>query len=101
MLAEPYLVGGRDRFDTALMQAVPGLVAKEGAEALVCVVRARHGLGVALKVADAGFRAAGPAMVDVLRQVDVIDAAQRRRSRRALAPGPRRRRGGRRDRVPS
>ncbi len=82
MLAEPYLVGGRDRFDTALMQAVPGLVAKEGAEALVCVSVPDMGIGVALKVADAGFRAAGPAMVDVLGQVDVIDAAQRR----TLAP---------------
>ena len=82
MLAEPYLVGGRDRFDTALMQAVPGLVAKEGAEALVCVSVPDMGIGVALKVADAGFRAAGPAMVDVLGQVGVIDAAQRR----TLAP---------------
>ena len=40
------------------------------------------GIGVALKVADAGFRAAGPAMVEVLTQIDVIDAAQRR----TLAP---------------
>lgn len=77
MLAEPYLVGGRNRFDTALMQAVPGVVAKEGAEALLCVSVPDMGVGVALKVADAGFRAAGPAMVEVLNQIDVLDAAQR------------------------
>ncbi|HET6712688.1 MAG TPA: asparaginase [Actinomycetota bacterium] len=82
MLAEPYLVGGRNRFDTALMQAVPGVIAKEGAEALLCVSVPDLGIGVALKVADAGFRAAGPAMVEVLTQIDVIDAAQRRK----LAP---------------
>jgi L-asparaginase II len=82
MLAEPYLVGGRKRFDTGLMQAVPGMVAKEGAEALVCVSVPEMGIGVALKVADAGYRAAGPAMVEVLDQLDAIDADDRR----ALAP---------------
>jgi L-asparaginase II len=82
MLAEPYLVGGRNRFDTALMQAVPGLVAKEGAEALLCASVPSMGLGVALKVSDAGFRAAGPAMVDVLTQLEALESAERR----ALAP---------------
>jgi L-asparaginase II len=78
MLAEPYLVGGRDRLDTALMQAVPGLLAKEGAEGLVCVSVPAMGLGVAIKVADAGARARGPATIEVLTQLDVLDAAQRR-----------------------
>lgn len=78
MLAEPYLVGGRNRFDTTLMQTVPGLVAKEGAEALVCVSLPERAIGVALKVADAGFRAAGPAMVEVLTQLDALDAEQRK-----------------------
>ena len=36
MLAEPYLVGGRDRDDTAVMQATGDVVVKEGAEALDC-----------------------------------------------------------------
>ena len=40
------------------MQAVPGVLAKEGAEALLCVSLPDMGLGVALKVADAGYRAA-------------------------------------------
>jgi len=78
MLAEPYLVGGRHRFDTTLMQTVPGVVAKEGAEALVCVSLPEMGVGVALKVADAGYRAAGPAMIEVLTQLDALDAGQRK-----------------------
>ena len=86
MLAEPYLVGGRSRFDTTLMQAVPGVVAKEGAEALVCVSLPERGVGVALKVADAGFRAAGPAMVDVLTQLDALDAGQRTALRDVASP---------------
>ena len=78
MLAEPYLIGGRHRVDTTLMQAVPGLVAKGGAEALLCVSLPAMGYGVALKVADAGFRAGGPAMVEVLTQLDALDASERR-----------------------
>lgn len=78
MLAEPYLVGGRNRFDSSLMGNVPGIVAKEGAEALVCVSLPEIGVGVALKVADAGYRAAGPAMIEVLAQLDALDASQRK-----------------------
>jgi L-asparaginase II len=89
MLAEPYLVGGRRRFDTTVMQAVPGLVAKEGAEALLCVSVPDRGIGIALKVADAGFRAAGPAMVEVLTQLDVLDAGQRRSLASAARPAVR------------
>lgn len=77
MLAEPYLVGGRNRIDTTLMQAAPGLVVKEGAEALVCASIPGSGLGVALKVADGGFRAAGSAMVAVLTQLDALGADER------------------------
>ena len=81
MVAEPYIVAGRDRFETALMQAAPGVLAKDGAEALFCVTLPHMGLGVALKVSDAGFRAGAPAMVETLRQLDALDAA----SREALA----------------
>ncbi len=86
MLAEPHLVGGRHRFDTTLMQAAPGIVAKEGAEALVCVCVPEMGVGVALKVADGGERAAGPAMVEVLTQLDALDSDQRKALREVANP---------------
>jgi L-asparaginase II len=76
MLAEPYLVGGRDRDDTALMQATGDVMAKEGAEALDCAVALSSGLGVAVKIADGGYRAAGPALLHALAQVDALDARQ-------------------------
>ena len=67
MLAEPYLVGGRDRDDTAIMQVTGDVVAKEGAEALNCAALLSSGLGVAVKVADGGSRAAGPALMHALQ----------------------------------
>ena len=72
MRAHPYLVGGRDRADTAVMLAVPGVVMKEGAEALVCAAIPGAGLGIALKVADGGWRAAGPAMIAVLHRLGLL-----------------------------
>jgi L-asparaginase II len=82
MRARPYLIGGRNRDDTAVMAATDALVMKEGAEALDCVVALDAGIGVAVKVADGGYRAAGPAMIAVLRRLGVLSAAERR----ALAP---------------
>jgi L-asparaginase II len=76
MLAEPYLVGGRGRDDTALMQATGDVVAKEGAEGLDCAVSLSSGLGVAVKIADGGHRAAGPALLHALAQVDALDGRQ-------------------------
>ena len=76
MLTEPYLVGGRDRDDTALMQATGDVMAKEGAEALDCAVSLSSGLGVAVKIADGGSRAAGPALLHTLAQLDVLDDRQ-------------------------
>jgi len=78
MRAEPYLVGGRDRVDTAVMQAAPRIVMKEGAEALDCAVMIERGIGVAVKIADGGYRAAGPTMIHVLERFGAIDAAARR-----------------------
>jgi L-asparaginase II len=76
MLAEPYLVGGRDRDDTEIMRITADVVAKEGAEALDCAGILSSGLGVAVKVADGGFRAAGPAMIEVLATLGAVGDAE-------------------------
>lgn len=78
MQAEPYLVGGRRRDDTAVMTHVPGVVMKEGAEALDCAVALGEGIGIAVKVADGGYRAAGPATIAVLDQLGLIPSPARR-----------------------
>jgi L-asparaginase II len=57
MTAHPQLIGGPGAVDTLVMQALPGSVAKRGAEGVLCVGLA-DGAGVALKVDDGANRAA-------------------------------------------
>jgi L-asparaginase II len=75
MTADPYMVGGRDRVDTALMKARPNLVAKEGAEGLLCVGVLDRKIGVAARVRDGNWRAAGPAMIRALELLEVLEGA--------------------------
>jgi L-asparaginase II len=78
MRARPELVGGVTRDDTLVTTHVPGVVMKEGAEALDCAVHLPSGTGIAVKVADGGYRAAGPAIVAVLDQLGLVPASARR-----------------------
>jgi L-asparaginase II len=86
MRANPYLVAGRKREDTAIMQSVPALVVKTGAEALLCAADVEAGLGVAVKVADGGDRAAPPALLRVLDLLGLVSAAQLRALDRYARP---------------
>jgi len=61
MRARPDLVGGEGGTDTELMLALPGWIAKGGAEGLMCAGSA-DGLGLAVKVADGNSRALRPAL---------------------------------------
>ncbi len=94
MRAEPYLVGGNARLDTDLMEVAPDVVAKEGAEALTCAGVTSSGLGVAVKIADGGWRATAPALIHALWQVDAL--TDREVSRLAIHAAPPVRGGGRR-----
>jgi L-asparaginase len=62
MTSHPQLIGGPGAVDTLVMRALPGSVAKRGAEGVLCV-GLPDGAGVALKVDDganrAGYSAAG------------------------------------------
>jgi L-asparaginase II len=66
MRAHPQLVGGDPSLDTRLMRALPGWVAKGGAEGLLCA-RAADGTGIALKAEDGAQRALGPALAAFAR----------------------------------
>ena len=72
MRRKPYLVAGRNRVDTALMENLPGLVVKSGAEGLICAAIPEHGLGVAVRIDDGASRAAGPALVRTLRFLEIV-----------------------------
>ena len=73
MRAEPYLVAGRNRVDTALMEVTPDLVVKAGAEGLLCAASLSRGIGVAVKVADGGARADAPALIHALLELGLLD----------------------------
>jgi L-asparaginase II len=69
MRAHPDLIRGPVATDTRLMKALPGWIAKGGAEGLLCA--AGHGVGVALKAEDGNGRALGPAAAEFFRQLDL------------------------------
>lgn len=64
----PQWVGGTGRDVTSLISGVPGLIAKDGAEA-VYVAALADGHAVALKIADGGQRARPVVMAAVLRRL--------------------------------
>ncbi len=73
MTAYPEMVAGEGRLCTDLMRRTAGrLFAKLGAEGVYCVGVPGAELGVALKVEDGAARAIAPAMLFVLRQLDLI-----------------------------
>jgi L-asparaginase II len=74
MCQHPDLVAGTGREDTQLMRAVPGLVAKGGAEG-VHVAAHPDGRAVAVKVADGSERARVPVLLAAMRSLgfDVDD----------------------------
>jgi L-asparaginase II len=70
MRAHPELVAGTGADDTVLMRAVPGLLAKGGAEGVVVV--AVPGVGaVAIKIEDGAMRARTPVLLSALRRLGV------------------------------
>lgn len=70
MTAHPEFVGGTGRDVTRLMRALPGSVAKDGAEG-VLVMALPDGSCVALKIADGSVRARPVAMIAALRHLGV------------------------------
>ncbi len=80
MLDFPEMVAGEGRIDTDVMRAVPGrLVSKGGAEGyhgMGLIRPAGSAWGIAIKIADGdGKRGGHPAIIEVLRQLDVLDDA--------------------------
>ncbi|MFC8041493.1 asparaginase [Paenarthrobacter sp. NPDC057355] len=66
----PEMVAGEGRDVTALMRAVPGLLAKDGFEGLQ-LVGLPDGTGLAVKISDGGDRARMPVTLEVLRRLGV------------------------------
>ena len=66
----PFMVGGTDRFDTQVMQALgERLCCKVGAEGVYCASLPELGLGLALKIEDGASRAAEALMAEIALQL--------------------------------
>jgi L-asparaginase II len=74
--AHPFMVAGSGRFDTQIMQRIPRLFIKVGAEGVYCGCIPHAGLGFALKCDDGASRAAETAIAGVLLRLDVWTAPE-------------------------
>jgi len=73
----PFMIAGTNRFDTIIMQKVPRLFIKVGAEGVYCGCIPHAGIGFALKCDDGATRAAEAAISAVLLNLDVWTAEER------------------------
>jgi L-asparaginase II len=73
MRAHPELISGTDAdgVDTHLMRAIPGLIAKSGAEGVIAVAGPELG-AVALKIDDGALRARMPLLAAALRRIGCV-----------------------------
>src|SRR2546423_2607490 len=73
MSKHPFLVGGTDRFDSALISEAKGqVVSKVGAEGVHCALLPDRGIGIAIKVEDGAQRAQVPALLRLLQELDAL-----------------------------
>jgi L-asparaginase II len=73
MQTRPFLVGGSDRFDSAIIEATEGrVIAKIGAEGVHSVAIIDEGIGIAVKVEDGAQRAQFPAVISVLQHFGAL-----------------------------
>lgn len=68
--ANPFMVAGTGKFDTRIMQAVPRLFIKVGAEGVYCGAIPHASMGFALKIDDGASRGAEVAVAHLLSELD-------------------------------
>lgn len=73
MAAEPFMVAGTGRLNTELMTATNGrILAKDGAEGVLCMAVRDSGLGIAFKIQDGSFRSHQQIALSILRQIGAL-----------------------------
>lgn len=83
----PEWVGGTDRAVTAVHRAVPGLIVKDGAEA-VAAAALPDGRAVVVKIADGGDRAVLPVLIAALRRLGLDGTGTDEAALAALSTSP-------------
>ncbi|MEN8144297.1 MAG: asparaginase [Gemmatimonadota bacterium] len=73
MAENPLFTSSEGRVPLTIMRATRGrLLAKEGAEGVLCVAARDDSWGMALKIMDGSLRATGPATVQLLSRLDLL-----------------------------
>ena len=76
MTAHPEMIAGEGNLDTDLMRLTDGhIVAKLGAEGLLCLAIPEHQLGIAITDAGGSPRGLGAATIAVLEQLELVEAS--------------------------
>lgn len=70
----PYLIGGEDRFDTAIMQANNNLIAKSGAGGICIVVNLEKKEGFVIKIMDSDMKTRAICTIETLKQLGWLNA---------------------------
>jgi L-asparaginase II len=68
--AHPFLIAGTNKFDSKIMQSVPRLFIKVGAEGVYCGAIPHASLGFALKIDDGASRGAEVAIANLLLKLE-------------------------------
>jgi L-asparaginase II len=76
MASNPFYVAGEDRFDTALMQVAPGLIAKSGAAGVMGIATRDGELGLAIKIEDGQREVLHLVVIEALSQLHLLSDAQ-------------------------
>lgn len=76
--ATPFMVAGSDRFCTNIMNALPRLFVKTGAEGVFCGAIPHAGIGIAVKCDDGASRAAEVIFAQILSELDVWSISEQR-----------------------
>jgi L-asparaginase II len=73
MGTEPFMVAGTDRFNTQLMTITGGrIVAKDGAEGVLCMADRAQGYGICFKLADGTFRGHPALAMAILQRLHAL-----------------------------
>jgi L-asparaginase II len=87
MAAEPYLIAGKGRFCTRVIEALgQAALVKTGAEGVYCATLTDLGLGVAIKIDDGARRAAEAVMIRLLDKLGVLTESAKGRLLNLLEP---------------
>lgn len=87
MTAYPQCIAGPGELDTDIMEVTHGrVVAKLGAEGLLCLAVPDRALGIAISILDGTERARGPVAVAALEQLGLLSSGERDELRKRQVP---------------